>query len=115
MRAIDQRYLSRWDATRRKPAFRQMGVDDIFVGRKQKFITVVSNLETAEPLWFEPERKKETLDEFFPKQLIPFQRGAVRAACMDIWEPFRRSQRSGSRKPHTETARLAHAMTCPAV
>jgi transposase len=91
VRAIDQRYLSRWAETRRKPALRQMGVDEIFVGKKQKFITVVSNLETAEPLWFGPERKKETLDEFFAKQLSPFQRSAVRAACVDMWEPFRQS------------------------
>lgn len=91
VRAIDQRYLSRWAATRRKPALRQMGVDEIFVGKKQKFITVVSNLETAEPLWFGAERKKETLDEFFARQLSPFQRGAVRAACVDMWEPFKQS------------------------
>jgi len=91
VRAIDQRYLSRWAEARRKPALRQMGVDEIFVGKKQKFITVVSNLETAEPLWFGPERKKETLDEFFAKQLSPFQRSAVRAACVDMWEPFRQS------------------------
>ena len=44
VRAIDQRYLQRWSKTRRKPALRQMGVDEIFVGKKQRFITVVSNL-----------------------------------------------------------------------
>jgi len=91
VRAIDQRYLARWAQSRRKPALRQMGVDEIFLGKKQKFITVVSNLETSEPLWFGTERKKETLDEFFQKQLSPFQRGAVRAACIDMWEPFKLS------------------------
>jgi transposase len=91
VRAIDQRYLSRWAKTRRKPALRQMGVDEIFLGKKQKFLTVVSNLETAEPLWFGQERKKETLDEFFDKQLSSFQRGTVWAACVDMWEPFRQS------------------------
>jgi transposase len=91
VRAIDQRYLKRWASTRRKPALRQMGVDEIFVGKKQKFVTVVSNLETAEPLWFGAERKKETLDEFFAQQLSPFQRGAVQAACVDMWDPFRQS------------------------
>ena len=91
VRAIDQRYLARWAGTRRKPALRQMGVDEIFVGKKQKFITVVSNLETGEPLWFGSERKKETLDEFFSGRLSAFQRGAIRAACVDMWEPFRLS------------------------
>jgi transposase len=62
VRAIDLRYLKRWAAARRKPALRQMGVDEIHLGKKQKFLTVVSNLETAEPLWFGRERRKETLD-----------------------------------------------------
>lgn len=91
VRAIDLRYLKRWAAGRRKPALRQMGVDEIHLGKKQKFLTVVTNLETGEPLWFGRERKKETLDEFFEKQLSAFQRSAIRAACVDMWEPFRQS------------------------
>ena len=47
---------------RRKPALAQMGVDEIYLGKKQKFITVVSNLDSGEPVWFGRERKKETLD-----------------------------------------------------
>jgi hypothetical protein len=35
------------------------------LGQKQKFFTVVCNLETSEPPWFGRERKKETLDAFF--------------------------------------------------
>jgi transposase len=91
VRAIDQRYLARWAQSRRRPALRQMGVDEIFLGKKQKFITVVSNLVTAEPLWFGAERKKETLDEIFSKQLSAFQRSTVRAACVDMWQPFKQS------------------------
>jgi transposase len=91
VRAIDQRYLARWAKARRKPALRQMGVDEIFLGKKQKFLTVVSNLDTGEPLWFGGERKKETLDEFFRTQLSVFQRGAVHAVCVDMWQPFRQS------------------------
>ena len=91
VRAMDLRYLERWAAARRKPALRQMGVDEIHLGKKQKFLTVVSNLETGEPLWFGRERKKETVDEFFEKQLSSFQRSAIRAACVDMWEPYRQS------------------------
>src|SRR6267143_7215200 len=91
VRAMDLRYLRRWAEGRRKPALRQMGVDEIYLGKKQKFLTVVSNLETGEPLWFGRERKKQTLDEFFEKQLSAFQRSAIRAACVDMWEPFRQS------------------------
>lgn len=91
VRAIDLRYLERWAASRRKPALRQMGVDEIHLGKKQKFLTVVCNLETAEPLWFGRERKKETLDEFFQDELSARQRRGIQAACVDMWEPYRLS------------------------
>ena len=91
VRAIDLRYLKRWAASRRKPALRHMGIDEIYLGKKQKFVTVVSNLQTGEPLWMGPERKKETLDEFFSRQVSAFQRSAIRAACVDMWEPYRQS------------------------
>lgn len=91
VRAIDLRCLERWAAVRRKPALRQMGVDEIHPGKKQKFLTVVCNLETGEPLWFGAERKKETLDTFFKEELSSGQRGRIEAACVDMWEPYRLS------------------------
>jgi transposase len=91
VRAIDIRYLKRWAAARRRPVLRLMGVDDIYLGKKQKFLTVVSNLETGEPLWFGRERKKETLDQFFAKELSPYRRRGIQAACVDMWEPYRLS------------------------
>jgi transposase len=91
VRAMDLRYLERWAAARRKPALRQMGVDEIYMGRRGKFLTVVSNLERGEPLWFGRERKQETLDEFFRTQVSAFQRRGIQAACLDMWRPFRQS------------------------
>ena len=91
VRVIDLRYLERWAASRRKPALRQMGVDEIHLGKKQKFLTVVCNLETGEPLWFGRERKKDTLDAFFQEELSARQRRGIEAACVDMWEPYRLS------------------------
>lgn len=91
VRAIDQRYLERWAKNRKKPLARQLGVDEIYLGKKQKFLTVVSDLETAEPLWFGAERKEETLDRFFREELSAMQRGRIEAACVDMWEPFTKS------------------------
>jgi transposase len=88
VRAVDQRYLERWAKNRKKPVLRQMGVDEIYLGKTQKFLTVVSNLETVEPLWFGQDRKQETLDEFFRTELSGLQRGRITAACVDMWEPF---------------------------
>src|ERR1700683_1470629 len=91
VRAIDLRYLGRWAEGRRKPALRQMGVDEIYLGKTQKFLTVVSNLQSGEPLWFGAERKKETLDEFFRLNLSPYQGSRIEAACIDMWKPFQQS------------------------
>ena len=91
VRAIDLRYLERWAADRKKPVLAQMGVDEIHLGKKQKFITVVSNLDSAEPVWFGRERKKETLDGFFEGELTGRQRMRITAACVDMWEPYRLS------------------------
>jgi len=91
VRAIDLRYLERWAADRKRPVLAQMGVDEIHLGKKQKFITVVSNLDIAEPVWFGRERKKETLDGFFEGELTSRQRMRITAACVDMWEPYRLS------------------------
>jgi transposase len=91
VRAIDLRYLERWAAARRMPVLRQIGVDEIHLGKTEKFLTVVSNLESREPLWFGRERKKQTLDEFFRTELTARQRRGITAACVDMWEPFRLS------------------------
>ena len=91
VRAIDKRCLERWAESRKKPLLRQMGVDEIYLGKSQKFLTVVSNLETGEPLWFGRERKEETLDEFLGAELSPLRRGRIQAACVDMWEPFTKS------------------------
>ena len=91
VRAIDLRYLERWAAKRCKAPLKHAGVDEIHLGKKDKFITVVSNLESGEPLWFGRERKKETLDEFFRAELRAPQRRRIEAVCVDMWEPFRLS------------------------
>src|SRR5438046_9833652 len=46
VRAIDLRYLERWNAGRRKTELRQVGVDVIHLGKKQKLLTVCCNQDT---------------------------------------------------------------------
>jgi transposase len=91
VRAMDLRYLERWNGSRRKPALRQMRVDEIYLGKKQKFLSVVCNLETREPLWFAQERKKESLAGFFQTELGARPRRGIQAAWVDLWEPYRLS------------------------
>jgi transposase len=91
-RRIDKRSLLAWAKLRKRRPLRQMGVDELFWG-KGKCLTIVSNLEAGEPIWASPERKKATLDRFFAEYLPPRRRRAVKAVCVDMWQPFLESLR----------------------
>jgi transposase len=103
VRRLDQRVLRRWAAARPRTPLRFLGVDEIYLGRRDKFLTIVSDLETGEPLWAGRDRKRETLDRFFAEALPPRRRRAVRAACVDMWEPFTQSLRT-----HLPHARIVY-------
>ena len=103
VRLMDKRTLQRWAAARPRLAIRQLGVDEIFLGKAAKFLTVVSNLTTREPLWMGQDRKRETLDRFFAEALPPRRRRSIRAVCVDMWEPFRLSLMA-----HLPRARLVY-------
>jgi transposase len=103
VRQLDKRALQQWAASRPRPPLRYLGVDEIFLGKTAKFLTVVSNLGSREPLWLGPDRKRETLDRFFQEALPPAQRWRIRAVCVDMWEPFRLSLQA-----HLPRARIVY-------
>jgi len=103
VRQLDKRALRRWAARRPRTPLRYLGVDEFFIGQGVQFLTVVSDLETAEPLWVGRERKRETLDRFFAEALPPRRRRAIQAVCVDMWEPFRLSLHT-----HLPRARLVY-------
>jgi transposase len=103
VRRMDKRVLRRWAAGRPRTPLRSLGVDEIYLGKRDKFLTVVSDLERGEPLWVGLERKRETLDRFFAEALPPQWRRAVRAVCVDMWEPFVQSLRE-----HLPHARIVY-------
>ena len=86
-RRIDKRALERWSRRRKRTRLRWMGVDEIF-WKEGECLTVVSNLETGEPVWATPGRKKESLDRFFAECLPRHQQRRVEAVCVDMWEPY---------------------------
>ena len=62
VRAIDLRYLERWAKRRRKPALRQMGVDEIYLGKSQKFLTILRAAATTYMLAGERQQTGAFLD-----------------------------------------------------
>jgi transposase len=103
VRRLDKRVLRQWAAGRARTPLRYLGVDEIYLGQRDKFLTVVSDLERGEPLWVGRERKRETLDRFFAEALPVRRRHAVRAVCVDMWEPFTQSLRT-----HLPHARIVY-------
>jgi len=103
VRRLDKRVLRRWAAGRPRTPIRYLGVDEIYLGRRDKFLTIVSDLDTGEPLWAGRDRKRETLDRFFAEALPPARRRAIRAVCVDMWEPFTQSVRT-----HLPHARIVY-------
>ena len=80
-RRLDKRVLRRWAAGRPRTPLRFLGVDEIYLGRRDKFLTIVSDLDSGEPLWAGRDRKRETLDRFFAEALSVARR---RAICVDM-------------------------------
>jgi len=83
--------LARWDATREAPPLRQVGIDEKWLGRRHRldhqFVTIVSNLETGEPIWIGPHRKEETVRAWLAT-LSPEQKAAIQLFSMDMHLPF---------------------------
>lgn len=103
VRRMDKRVLQRWAAARPRRPLHYLGVDEFFVGKRVKFLTVVSDLVRGEPIWVGQDRKRETLDRFFAEALPPARRRGVWAVCVDMWEPFRLSLET-----HLPHARLVY-------
>lgn len=83
--------LTRWSATRTKPPLRHVGVDEKWLGRRHKlafkYLTIVSNLETGEPLWIGYGRSEATLASWLATLSTEDKRALVLFA-MDMHRPF---------------------------
>jgi transposase len=89
---IDKEALLKWARSRRRTPLRSMGVDEIF-WRNGRCLTIVSDLETGEPIWAGAERGRATLDRFFAEALPKRLRRTVKTVCVDMWDPFLQSVR----------------------
>jgi len=83
--------LDRWNATRPDVLLRHVGVDEKWLGRRHRldheFVTIVSNLETGEPIWIGPHRREETLRTWLAT-LTHVQKATIQLVAMDMHRPF---------------------------
>ena len=108
VRRAEERALARWDATRPVVALRHVGVDEKWLGRRHKldhkFVTIVSNLETGEPLWIGKGRREETLRGWLDP-LTAEQKATIQVFSMDMHRPF---WNAVDRTPGLEHAAIVH-------
>jgi len=98
VRRAEEAALERWKQTRPPVQLRMVGVDEKYLGRRakhrdDKFITIVSNLESGEPLWIGPGRREETLASWLAT-LTPEQKNGIVLFAMDMHEPFANAVRA---------------------
>jgi transposase len=104
VRRAQQAAIDRWERTRPVVPLRQVGVDEKYLGRRaksrvDKFVTIVSNLETGEPIWIGHGRREETLTQWLGS-LTADQKAAIDLFAMDMHDPFARAVRGDPQLAH---------------
>jgi transposase len=84
--------LERWQKTRQKVPLRHVGIDEKYLGRrsrhrKEKFVTIFSNLETGEPLAIEFGRSEETVTAWL-QTLTKEEKAGITLFSMDMHQAF---------------------------
>lgn len=91
VRQAEAAALARWDAGRTPPPLHHVGIDEKWLGRRHhlehKYVTIISNLETGEPIWMGPHRREETVRAWLAT-LSPEQKAAIQLVSMDMHLPF---------------------------
>ncbi len=95
--------IARWERTRPARVLRMVGVDEKWLGRrhksKEKFVTIVSDLETGEPLWIGYGRSEATLKVWIDT-LSPEQKAVIVLFAMDMHRPFLNAVRADTALAH---------------
>jgi transposase len=95
--------IARWEATREDVPLRLVGLDEKYLGRRnkweEKFVTIVSNLETGEPIWIGFGRSEETVKRWLAT-LTPEQKASIVLFSMDMHQPFKNAVRNDPALAH---------------
>lgn len=95
--------IDRWDRIQPPVPLVMAGIDEKWLGRrhkrKEKFVTIVSNLQTGVPVWMGYGRDSATLKSWIDS-LTPEQKAAIKLFAVDMHEPFKKAIREDSALAH---------------
>jgi transposase len=84
---IQARAVRRGLARRSTTPARHLGIDETAFARRHQYVTVVTDLDRAQVLFVAEDRRRQSLDAFWP-QLSAAELAAIEAVAMDMWEPY---------------------------
>ncbi len=91
VRRAEEHALKRWELTRPVVPLRFVGVDEKWLGRRHnfehKYVTIVSNLETGEPVWIGHGRDEAVLRRWL-QSLSREQKAKIELFAMDLHRAY---------------------------
>ena len=100
--------LERWEATRSPLPLTMVGIDEKYLGRRNKledkFVTIVSDLRNGEPIWIGFGRSEATVRSWLDT-LTPEQKANLVLVAMDMHAPFKAAIRND---PDLEHVAVVH-------
>ena len=88
VRAIDLRYLERWAQSRKKPVLRQMGVDEIYLGKTAEVSDGGEQSGDGRALVVRTGAEGGDAGRVLPDAAPRDAARGIEAACVDMWKPF---------------------------
>jgi transposase len=104
VRRAEREALQRWLETREPVLLCMVGLDEKYLGRRHSFedqyVTIVSNLETGEPLWIGFGRRQATVESWLAT-LSAEDKAAIKLFAVDMHQPFLQAIRDDEQLQHT--------------
>ena len=96
VRRAEHDALARWERTRPPTLLRFVGLDEKWLGRRhkrpEKFVTIVSDLESGEPVWLGYGRDADTVKQWLTT-LSQEKKAQLEVFASDMHEPFKKAIR----------------------
>lgn len=95
--------ILRWNLTRPKVCATRLGMDEKYLGRRgnhpDKYVTIISNLDTGEPIWYGWGRSEATV-KLYLDTLRAEEKSAITLVAMDMHQAFANAIRNDPALKH---------------
>jgi len=90
VKSIDRELIEHRLAKRNLKGIKQLGIDEVAMAKRHRYLTVVSDLRARKVIWVGEGRKSRSLARFF-KALPETTRRRIEVVAIDMWKAYRKS------------------------